>query len=138
LRAAKFGDYTVLDKGANHRRGAAQGQRDRTRFGKVNSQTILDFVNEVVSNKVSLLTTDQWKGYSDYLTRFNQATVDHSKHQYVVGAVHTNTIEGLWSIFKRGVVGTFHKMAPNICRCTLPSFSSGITTASIQICSEWR
>jgi hypothetical protein len=30
--------------------------------------------------------------------------------EYVVGAVHTNTIEGFWSIFKRGVVGTFHKM----------------------------
>jgi ISXO2-like transposase domain len=37
--------------------------------------------------------------------------VDHSRKQYVVGAVHTNTIEGFWSIFKRGVVGTFHKMS---------------------------
>jgi hypothetical protein len=25
--------------------------------------------------------------------------------------VHTNTIEGFWSIFKCGVVGTFHKMS---------------------------
>ena len=39
------------------------------------------------------------------------ASVDHHKHQYVVGAVHTNTIEGFWSIFKRGVVGTFHKVS---------------------------
>ena len=37
--------------------------------------------------------------------------VDHKAHQYVIGAVHTNTIEGFWSIFKRGVVGTFHKMS---------------------------
>ena len=28
----------------------------------------------------------------------------------VVGAVHTNTIEGFWSIFKRGIVGTFHNV----------------------------
>ena len=38
-------------------------------------------------------------------------TVEHQAKQYVVGAVHTNTIEGFWSIFKRGVVGTFHKMS---------------------------
>ena len=25
--------------------------------------------------------------------------------------VHTNTIEGLWSIFKRGIVGSFHKVS---------------------------
>ena len=31
--------------------------------------------------------------------------------QYVVGAVHTNTIEGFWSIFKRGIVGTFHNVS---------------------------
>jgi hypothetical protein len=37
--------------------------------------------------------------------------IRHSAHQYVVGAVHTNTIEGFWSIIKRGVVGTLHKVS---------------------------
>lgn len=78
---------------------------------RVTSQAMLDFVNEAVSNKVSLLATDSWVGYSDYLRRFPHQMVDHSKRQYVIGAVHTNTIEGFWSIFKRGVVGTFHKMS---------------------------
>jgi hypothetical protein len=31
--------------------------------------------------------------------------------KYIVGAVHTNTIEGFWSIFKRGIVGTFHNVS---------------------------
>ncbi len=78
---------------------------------RVTSQDVLDFVNEAVSNKVSLLATDTARYYSDYLRHLNHAVVDHSKGQYVVGAVHTNTIEGFWSIFKRGVVGTFHKMS---------------------------
>jgi transposase-like protein len=78
---------------------------------RVNSQAMIDFVNEAVSNKVSLLATDSWPGYGDYLRHLPHQKVDHSKHQYVVGAVHTNTIEGFWSIFKRGVVGTFHKMS---------------------------
>ena len=29
----------------------------------------------------------------------------------MIGSVHTNTIEGFWLIFKRGVVGTFHKVS---------------------------
>jgi hypothetical protein len=37
--------------------------------------------------------------------------VDHANCQYVIGAVHTNTIEGFWSLIKRGMVGTFHKVS---------------------------
>jgi len=34
-----------------------------------------------------------------------------SKGSYVVGGVHTQTIEGFWSLVKRGVIGTFHKVS---------------------------
>jgi hypothetical protein len=34
---------------------------------------------------------------------YPHATIDHAKGQYVIGAVHTQTIEGFWLIFKRGV-----------------------------------
>jgi transposase-like protein len=69
------------------------------------------FVREMVSDKVSLLATDEtfaFKGMRDYP---QHQTVHHESGQYVVGAVHTNTIERFWSIFKRGVVGTFHKVS---------------------------
>jgi transposase-like protein/IS1 family transposase len=69
------------------------------------------FVQEVVSNKVSLLATDSWSGYAKLGKKYPHAVVDHSRGEYVIGAVHTNTIEGFWSIFKRGVVGSFHKMS---------------------------
>ena len=58
-----------------------------------------------------MLATDKWPGYVDVPAEYPRESVDHSKKQYVVGAVHTNTIEGFWSIFKRGVVGTFHKVS---------------------------
>ncbi len=76
----------------------------------VNAKSCTAFVREAVSEKVSLLATDQYQVY-DGLTEYPRQSVDHHKKQYVVGAVHTNTIEGFWSIFKRGVVGTFHKMS---------------------------
>jgi ISXO2-like transposase domain len=41
---------------------------------------------------------------------YPHATVDYARGQYVIGAIHTQTIEGFWSLFK-GVVGTFHKMS---------------------------
>jgi hypothetical protein len=37
--------------------------------------------------------------------------IGHADHEYAVAAVYANTIEGFWSIFKRGVVGTFHTMS---------------------------
>jgi len=78
---------------------------------RITTQAAIDFVDEVCSNKVSLLATDAWPGYQDLPAAIPHGSVDHSRHQYVIGAIHTNTIEGFWSIFKRGVVGTFHKMS---------------------------
>jgi IS1 family transposase len=80
-------------------------------IGNVRQATLEAFVNEAVSEKVSLLCTDQWVGYAHLGEKFNHGTVDHAKRQYVVGAVHTQTIEGFWSIFKRGIVGSFHKVS---------------------------
>ena len=37
--------------------------------------------------------------------------MNHSEKKYVVGAIHTNTIEGFWSLIKRGVFGTYHKVS---------------------------
>ncbi len=77
----------------------------------VRAETLTSFIHEAVSDKVSLLCTDQWVGYKHLNKEYPHATIDHARGQYVVGAVHTQTIEGFWSIFKRGVVGSFHKVS---------------------------
>jgi transposase-like protein len=71
---------------------------------------IQKFVRETVSSKVSLLATDEQIAYKG-LGEYPHQSVMHSAEQYVVGAVHTQTIEGFWSIFKRGIVGSFHKVS---------------------------
>ena len=75
------------------------------------AETICEFVREAVSHKVSLLCTDDFRGYRRLDGEYPRQSVDHSAGEYVVGAVHTNTIEGFWSIFKRGIVGSFHKIS---------------------------
>jgi transposase-like protein len=37
-------------------------------------------------------------------------SVDHSKYEWARGDVHTNTLEGFFSIFKRGLIGTYQHM----------------------------
>ena len=76
----------------------------------VNKQDCEAFVREVVSNKVSLLATDESRVYGG-LTDYPHEAVHHAAKRYVVGAVHTNTIEGFWSIFKRSIVGSYHKVS---------------------------
>ena len=76
-----------------------------------NRLTLEAFVRETVSTRVSLLCTDAYAGYDQLKHRFPHKTVDHSKGQHVIGAVHTNTIEGFWSLIKRGIMGSFHKIS---------------------------
>jgi transposase-like protein len=45
--------------------------------------------------------------YYRFMPTAKHATVDHSKGEYVRGPVHTNTVEGAFSIFRRGMVGTY-------------------------------
>ena len=73
--------------------------------------TLTAFVREAVSHKVSLLCTDNGPATRNSPNEYPPRRVDHARGQYVVGAVHTQTIEGFWSLIKRGVVGTFHKVS---------------------------
>ncbi len=77
----------------------------------VQASTLTAFVRESVSTKVSLLCADQYPGYNPLRADYPLATIDHARGQYVIGAVHTNTIEGFWSLVKRGMIGTFHKVS---------------------------
>jgi ISXO2 transposase-like protein len=37
--------------------------------------------------------------------------VNHSQEEWVRGNVHTNTIEGVFSLFKRSIVGSYHHLS---------------------------
>jgi len=46
----------------------------------------------------------KWNGYKHQI-------ITHSEHVYVSGDVHTNTIEGFWSLVKRGIGGVYHAVS---------------------------
>ena len=77
----------------------------------VTKDVLTSFVRKAVSHRVSLLCTDEFKGYNDLMKEYPHVTIDHAAGEYVMGAIHTNTIEGFWSLLKRGVMGAFHKVS---------------------------
>jgi len=38
-------------------------------------------------------------------------TVNHSAKEWVNGNVHTNTVENVWSLLKRSIIGSYHKLS---------------------------
>jgi transposase-like protein len=75
------------------------------------TETVEAFIRETVSNRVSLLCTDAYTAYRRVGRKYNHGVVDHNKGEHVVGAIHTNTIEGFWSLIKRGIMGSYHKVS---------------------------
>lgn len=87
--------------------------RLRLSVGIDNKKTSLHgFVREQIAENAANIYTDGWHGYrgiGDENTTHD--TVDHSNGEYVRGDVHTNTIEGAFGLFKRGLVGSFHQIS---------------------------
>lgn len=75
------------------------------------TNTLRGFIRETVSHRVSLISTDDHGAYRYLGQEFPHGMVNHSGGEYVIGAIHTQTIEGFWSMIKRGIVGTFHKVS---------------------------
>jgi len=59
----------------------------------------------------SQLMTDEYAGYKEVGKVYEHRKVNHQALQYVEGITHTNSIENFWSLFKRGLVGSFHKVS---------------------------
>ena len=75
-------------------------------MAKVDAASLTQFLNENVGPE-SLLMTDEWRGYRGMRRHMRHVTVEHAR-QYVDGIIHTNTIEGFWSLLKRAWYGTHH------------------------------
>jgi len=57
----------------------------------------------------SAVYTDTYIGHSDLGQKgYIHRRVNHARRVYVSGDVHTNTIEGFWSLLKRGISGVYH------------------------------
>jgi len=56
----------------------------------------------------AIVNTDEFLIYKGLSKYFQHQVVDHSRYQYCDGEKHTNSIEGFWSMLKRGIIGIYH------------------------------
>jgi transposase-like protein len=106
-RAAKLDNKTMV-LGAVERGGRIRLRVDK----RADRKTVRKFIDENVGGWAEKIYTDQWSAYgnmSDFDT--THETVDHSKEEWVRGDVHTNSVEGVWSLFKRSIVGSYHQIS---------------------------
>jgi transposase-like protein len=60
----------------------------------------------------STIYTDEYNIYDNLSKQgYNHERVQHNLKIYVVGKAHTNTIEGFWSLLKRGISGVYHAVS---------------------------
>jgi transposase len=78
---------------------------------RVNADTLLPFIKEHVMPE-SIVFTDELTSYNDVQSSgYAHKRVNHSAKVYVIGDAHTNSIEGFWSLVKRGIGGVYHNVS---------------------------
>jgi transposase-like protein len=108
---AKWRQHKTMILGAVQRDGDLRLEV-RAGPGRESKVSYRGFVEDTVHDKAKYIFTDSdssWGEMTDWDTKHRK--VDHSHDEWVRGIVHTNTIEGVWSLLKRSVVGTYHQLS---------------------------
>lgn len=79
---------------------------------KVNAATLKPILRQQVEADTHVVT-DEYRAYRGLQKDFTRhSTVCHSKGEYSRGPIYTNTIEGYFSILKRGMIGVYQHCGP--------------------------
>ena len=82
----------------------------------VKSGTLAKYIKENISEDVHVIMTDEWPAYPPALKQAGMIdtchlTVNHSEGVYVDEGITTNGIESAFSLLKRGIIGSWHKVS---------------------------
>ena len=82
----------------------------------VKSGTLAKYIEENISRDFDVLMTDDYTPYPPAVKKARikagqHKRINHKSKVYVMGDIHTNTVENAFSLLKRGVTGTWHKIS---------------------------
>jgi len=109
------GRYDIRCKRRHWEKQAVMGLVERG--GRVEARTIpnrskpvlVGIIKDRVSRNAHVIT-DEFASYDSVQLYRKHSRINHIR-AYVHGDVHTNTIENFWSLLKRGIIGSFHKVS---------------------------
>jgi len=85
------------------------------RDGELRATHLASPTHKLMQNKVcenmstdARLITDGAGQYKALKSEYNHYTVNHANGEYVRDGIHTNSIESVWALFKRQLIGTHH------------------------------
>jgi transposase-like protein len=91
----------------------------------VKAETLYPIIREHVLPE-STVFTDEYSVYDKLANgenRYAHRRINHSEKVYVMGDVHTNTIDGFWSLIKRGIGGAYHSVGRHYLQTYLDEYS---------------
>jgi transposase len=90
----------------------------------VKAKTLLPVVREHVL-PASIVYTDELHSYNTLAKgkRYDHRRIHHSSKVYVMGDIHTNTVEGFWSLIKRGIGGVYHAVSQKYLQTYLDEYT---------------
>ena len=118
---------------------AALGMRARGGKVKAKAMPVRAGDHETIRNAVhkhielgSTLYTDDHSGYKGVgEVSYNHETVNHSAKEYVCGMAHTNGVESVWSLIKRGFNGVYHNWSKKHCQQYINEFTFRLNEGNV-------
>jgi transposase-like protein len=80
------------------------------------SGTLAKYIKENIADDVDVMVTDEFPAYPKAMITAGihgskHKTIRHRSRVYVDGDIHTNTVESAFSLLKRGIMGTWHRVS---------------------------
>ena len=105
--------------GAVERKGRVRAEK----VPDVKARTLVPFIEKNIAPN-SVVYTDDLPSYNKLGRKgYDHKSVPHSQKIYVIGDIHTNSIEGFWSLVKRGINGVYHSVGSDYLQSYVNEYS---------------
>lgn len=100
-----------------------QGKVTAKVVSNVKTSTVMPLINENIA-RTAIVYTDEFHSYDKVANAgYRHKRIEHGARVYAIGDTHTNSIEGFWSLAKRGINGVYHAVSPKYLQSYLNEYS---------------